>query len=348
MGGGPSTPSSTTQQSTTTQQPWGQAKPYLLGDEGKSLPGVFPEAASYYQQYGQLTPQQSSANQAYQDILINRYKNMAADPTAKRFLSGQFDPYGQTTARQSDPRRYWAAMGDVDPTAAMANQLSGDPTNNPYLAAMNQANINQALQGYGDAINQLQTSVLPQIGREAFASGGYGGSRQGVAEGLALQQMQRNARDLGQSAMDYGSRLYGQAFESAQGRQADMASLLSQMGVDVSQFNAGQLQNTDQFNRQLQMQQLAQSAQNAAQGTDIQNQKYAMMDNTYNQLQSLYGAPQAQQQNALNQYANIISPGAALGGSSSGSQTIPLYEQSGTQQLLGGATSIAGLLASLQ
>jgi hypothetical protein len=96
----------------------------------------------------------------------------------------------------------------------------------------------------------------------------------------------------------------------------------------------------------LDMQQQAARAGNALQGKDIYKDVYASQDNIFNQLQSIYGAPTAQWQNALNQFAGVISPGATFGGTSTQNSQVPIYSNS-TGQVLGGAASLAGLLSSM-
>ncbi|MGH8717244.1 MAG: hypothetical protein ACREUI_11140, partial [Burkholderiales bacterium] len=59
----------------------------------------------------------------------------------------------------------------------------------------------------------------------------------------------------------------------------------------------------------------------------------------------LLGLDEVQFQNALNQYASIVSPGAGFGGTSTTS--IPIFGGSGLSQALGGGASVAGLLGSL-
>jgi hypothetical protein len=451
MGGSSSPPPANTT-SSTTQNPWQGAKPYLEGgrgevhiDGGKQHTGIFPLAENYFNQYGKLSPQQIGTNASYANQLGARSGAIGQRGQAigQQFLGGQFDPRAgmtagrtaaaaqaqaaQAQAAQAQAAQAQAALGQSyqgnlqsgmqnlggnNPQQALGRLLSGLP-DNPYLGAMHQANINQSLRGYNDAISNLTQSVLPQLGGEAFASGGYGGSRQGIAEGMALSGMQRNARDLGIAAMDSGNQLYGGAYESAQGRMGDAASMLTGQAADMERFNAGQLQqgsqfnagqqqqtsqyntdalnamrqfnagnvqqanlsnrdalnamrqfnagnmqqanqfnagqwqNADQFNANLDMQQQAARAQNAKQGMDIFKDQYAMQDNIFNQLQSIYGAPRDQYQNALNQYANIVSPGAAMGGSSLSNSQIPIYGNS-TGQIFGGAASLAGLLGSLK
>ena len=141
-----------------------------------------------------------------------------------------------------------SAQGALDPTSSLSQILKGDPTTNPYIAQMNQASINQAMQGYNDALQKTTQNVLPQIKQDAFASGQYGGSRQGIAEGIIGQQLGINARDLGQRAMDTGAQLYGGAFENAQQRMAAAAGDLNAQAAQNEQFNASSLNNMGQFN----------------------------------------------------------------------------------------------------
>ena len=141
-----------------------------------------------------------------------------------------------------------ASMGAVDPTSAMSNVLRGDPTSNPYLNQMNQANVNTAMRGYNDAIQNVNQQVMPGINNDAFAAGQYGGSRQGIAQGLALQGMDRSARDLGISAMDSGNQLYGSAFQNAQNNQATAANQMTGYGLQNGQYNSGQSNDMSKFN----------------------------------------------------------------------------------------------------
>ena len=144
-----------------------------------------------------------------------------------------------------DPGQAFASLGPADPTTALARALSGS-VENPYLAALNQANVNQSMQGYNDALSAalrgLTTQALPAVRSGGMLAGQYGSSRQGIAEGLALSnfgtEAARNARDLAQSAMDSGNRLYGGAYESAQDRAASAATALASLGMDNARANA--------------------------------------------------------------------------------------------------------------
>lgn len=380
MGGssGGSTPDTTT--NTQIIKPWGEAAKYLKGNEKQGITGVFPAAQGFFDQYSTLNPQQQGLNSGYFNTLSGRQGGInQAMGAGQAMMGGAYDPrlgltQGRTAgAYTANPNTAntiggFRALGNLDPSQALQQQLSGK-IDNPYLQQLQQANINTSMRGYNDAVKQVQQNILPGIEDQAFASGGYGGSRQGVAEGLVGQQLAQNARDLGIHAMDTGAQLYGGAYENAQGRKAQAADMLSQMGYGGSQFNAdvlnrmgqfnasqrqqgnqfdaGQWQNADQYNRELDMQQQAARAQNRLQGMGALQQAYGMGDTTYNQQQALLNAPMAQYQNALNQYANILTPGAGMGSSSTGTSSVPTYDNS-TAQMIGGGLSLAGLLSSLR
>lgn len=84
-------------------------------------------------------------------------------------------------------------QGDLARSAARANQFytSGniwEPENNPALAGA----VNAATRPITEALTQ---SALPAIRNEAVTTGNFGGSRQGVAEGLATQGASRAIGD---------------------------------------------------------------------------------------------------------------------------------------------------------
>jgi hypothetical protein len=161
-------------------------------------------------------------------------------------------PYEQATGMTADTAlsdliNGRSSQGTLDPTNALSKILQGT-ADNPYLRSMNQANIDQAMQGYRDAIQEMNQQIMPSINNDAFASGQYGGSRQGIAQGLAMQQAERNARDLSIAAMNSGNNLYGNAYESAQQRMAAAAGELNQQGAQNQQFNASNQNALNQFN----------------------------------------------------------------------------------------------------
>ena len=188
--------------------------------------------------------------------------------------AAQSSPYADANAAQSSPTSLSSLtqgrsdQGTLDPTKALSNLLNGS-VDNPYLKAMNQTNIDQANQGYNAQIQKLMQTVMPSINNDAFASGQYGGSRQGIAQGLALQQQEINAANNQQNALDSGNTLYGNAYEAAQNRMATAAGDLNNQGAQNQQFNATNQNQNSQFNAGL-----TQQANLANASNNLQNNQF--------------------------------------------------------------------------
>lgn len=89
---------------------------------------------------------------------------------------------------------------------------------NPYVDA-------QAAGIQTQANNNLQQNVLPGINSGAVAAGGYGGSRQGIAQGLAIGQSQ-------QGVANAQANLYSNAYNT------DQANTTSRLGIGAN-YNLG-------------------------------------------------------------------------------------------------------------
>jgi hypothetical protein len=76
------------------------------------------------------------------------------------------------------------------------------------------------------ASTNLSRNLLPQIGRDAQAQGQYGGSRQQIAEGLAMS-------DANQQALQSAMGMYGQQYEGDRAAQ-----LASQQQADATRLGA--------------------------------------------------------------------------------------------------------------
>jgi hypothetical protein len=252
---------------------------YTAGAGSTGPMGLMEQASNFANQYKNLSPQEQQLLSDYQTTLGGRNvgienmqglgSNLQNDLTSGRYNTN-FSDVGNTDysnidaataeaataeaataeAALSNLMNARSAQGVLDPTSSLSQILKGDPTTNPYLAQMNQASINQAMQGYNDALQKTAQNVLPQIKQDAFASGQYGGSRQGIAEGIIGQQLGINARDLGQRAMDTGAQLYGGAFENAQQRMAAAAGDLNTQAAQNEQFNAENQQAVNLANMQ--------------------------------------------------------------------------------------------------
>lgn len=85
---------------------------------------------------------------------------------------------------------------------------------NPYISQ-------QASQLQTDATNNLQRRILPGINQGSIASGGFGGSRQGIAQGLAIGETNRGVADA-------QNNLYSNAYNTDQQIQQQQAALAAQ------------------------------------------------------------------------------------------------------------------------
>jgi hypothetical protein len=113
--------------------------------------------------------------------------------------------------------------------SALKSQLNApDLQNNPYLAAAIDAAIRPIRE-------QHTQTVLPSITSGAVASGGLGGSRQGIAEGLAGQSFLRQVADTSSS---FANQAFQKGLE-AQSRGLALAPSVSQLGLLPGQIISG-------------------------------------------------------------------------------------------------------------
>lgn len=265
-------------------------------------------ADSYSQQLqgrGDLIDQNYQANNYLANSIQNGDYNTNLSPVANSSLpiDSAYNPATASTslpyqaanvtnasAAQSSPTSLSSLtqgrsdQGTLDPTKALSNLLNGS-VDNPYLKEMNQTNIDQANQGYNAQIQKLMQTVMPSINNDAFASGQYGGSRQGIAQGLALQQQEINAANNQQNALDSGNTLYGQAYEAAQNRMATAAGDLNNQGAQNQQFNATNQNQNSQFNAGLSQQANLANAQ-AANSMAQLNANNSLQNNQFNASQT--------------------------------------------------------------
>lgn len=147
---------------------------------------------------------------------------------------------------------------------------------NPYLSQMGDVMTRQMTDNFN-------RKVMPQIGSQAMATGGYGGSRQGVIEANAMN-------DLNQQIGGALTNLYGQGYNTS------LSHDLGLQNLGLGYANLDRSINNDNLNWQLQganfglgvydrMQQGNQMGLNAA--TNIQNTPYNYWQNFSNQANSI-------------------------------------------------------------
>lgn len=125
-----------------------------------------------------------------------------------------------------------ARAGEAGAVAGMQGLLqAGDPSNNPYF----QNALSSALR---PVQQQFSEQIMPAIRRGAVGAGQAGGSRQGIAEGIAG----RGALDtMGDIATNMGNQAYGQGLQAMQAGAGIGQGLLG-MGLE----SAGQAANIGQ------------------------------------------------------------------------------------------------------
>jgi len=198
---------------------------------------------------------------------------------------------------------YAQAAGGLGLGALGQAVRGANPLNNPFFGGTLDALIRPATQ-------QLTQTVLPQIDSGAIDAGGFGGSRQGIAQGNAINSWQQNVLDTSQK---FGSEAYGQGLESL-GRAMAMAPGIQQM-ANVPASIMGQTGD----------------AQRAYEQQMIQDQI-----DRWN-----YG--QTQPMDMLNWYAGLV--GNPLGGTTTSTQDAG--RSGGWVNTLGNALAMGGLGASI-
>jgi len=229
-------------------------------------------------------------------------------------------PYGQTAAHGLQAPPAPVSTPGTTTNLGMGGAQPPQPaqyTPNPY--------IGQMAAGITSQMNDNWTrNQLPSIRSGAMAAGGFGGSRHGVVEANALNDMNRS---LGQNLTN----LYGSDYNNAMGRNLQQQSInnsydLGLRSSDLGFSNLDASINQNNFNNQLASANFGMGVYNTLNnqtqtgiqaGTNIQNtpldyQKY--FTNSANGVGSGYGTSTGTQTNQGNPWLG------ALGGAMMGSQ----------------------------
>lgn len=281
-----------------------------------------------------------------QQLLNNQY---AANNV---LLSSQFNAPTIQGAQAQAAQVQAPSQNAVNLRPAYENFIYGNPAENPYLTRALQSGIDQSGQAFrtqlGDITQNLQRNVLPGIRGGAIASGQFGSSRQGIAEGNALSDFTRQSTNAAQqlglaniaattgaqaNAFSQGQDRSLSALQGLSGQQYGVASQNAQLQQQTELANAAARQAADQTNVNALLQTRGQNSANLAQG--IQGtQNLLGQANTLANQNDQYAINRAQQ------VSGLLSPYLGLGGSSTSSQ--PLYTNP-TANALGGAGAALGL-----
>lgn len=268
------------------------------------------------------------------------------------------------------------SQNNIDLSGSYNSLINGAPGANPYLTGSIQKGINQSSNAFGNMVTDAKAAtqdVLGSIRGNSVLAGQFGGSRQGIAEGKAIDSMNTNlaraASQFGQNNTDaavaaqagaydadrnrqlaatqgLGAQQYGVAQQNAAyAQQAQMQNV--QNSFDASKTNANLAQQNQQFNAGLQQQaglanqqsQLATNGQNTSAGLAGAGLLSGLLGNASNQVNANdnWGLGRAQGVNSLLQ--------PYLGANSSSSSTQPVYNNQ-TGNALGGAM-LGGQIAGL-
>jgi hypothetical protein len=202
-------------------------------------------------------------------------------------------------------------------------------------------NPDERLHAMGRMTDNFQRSVMPAISSGARLSGQYGGSRQGIAEGLAVDGLTDSMGDL-------SANMYNNAFNTAQQNMYGTANNISGLALSNAQGNANRDLSAQQSNSNIALQNNAQAMQlaaqrlgNVTQGANLANMGMGMDTNAYQNALAAMQAPQGYNWGNMNNYANIISTGAGMGGTSSA--TSPMSPANPITGALGGGMAGAAI-----
>ncbi len=375
------------QKSSSTTEGYKPFVDYIRGRKGEGNEGMPQQIYDLYQNSGFTPGMQDATNSYLQNTnftqkspnitasnmpgfegfnasspMIQDYAKASSDMlgAAYKVADGAYDSdFGPVAGVDLNAER--AKMGQLDPTNSLSSLLSGK-VNNPYLDAQSQSMIDMMTRNTNE-------NVMPGIRSNAVVSGTYGGSRQGIAEGLAASR-------LNQDIAPALTNLYGTANENAQNRMASTANSLNDQAYNAGFGNAGlQMQNNQQL-----MQKNAGNLSNRMQALPITQSGFGMLsglndmavnnydlgirnadvgfknadlglrtneannNNFANYMQAIMG-PQAYDWQNMQNYANLMYGGAGIGGSGTNQQK----QSTGIgNTLLGLGTGAAGIYSGFK
>lgn len=305
------------------------------------------------------------------------YQAMQGNPAPTMNAASAAGGYASLPAYAVGEKVNAPSQNNIDLSGSYNSLINGAPGANPYLTGSIQKGINQSANAFGNMVTDAKAAtqdVLGSIRGNSVLAGQFGGSRQGIAEGKAIDSMNTNlaraASQFGQNNTDaavaaqagaydadrnrqlaatqgLGAQQYGVAQqEAAYAQQAQMQNV--QNSFDASKTNASMAQQNNQFNAGLQQQaglanqqaQLATNGQNTSAGLAGAGLLSGLLGNASNQVNANdnWGLGRAQGVNSL------LAP--YLGANQSTNNTQPLYNNSVTAGLGGGlmGAQLGGML----
>lgn len=224
----------------SSSDPWAPFSEYITGSKD-GIAGI-PETAYDTFQRGGSNPQMQAGNDFYTNFIANQatdprlndFSNMGFDLLngSKAVMNGYFDSNFNPVS-MVDMNAERKKLGEIDPTTAFKELLSGRP-DNQYLDQVASSLTNNLTRNTNE-------NVMPGLRSGAAISGQYGGSRQGIAEGLAASRLNQ---DIAQPV----SQMYAGALENAKNRMQGTSQYLNDNAYNTTFGNSNlALQNNAQL-----------------------------------------------------------------------------------------------------
>lgn len=311
----------------------------LTGQAAENYLGTF--SAMDFERQRDAAGKLMAGNMSAPQMQAAGYNAQGMTPAMMQAAQANVPGNGMYNASQAGAAQINApGQNDLGLMSAYSNMIYGDPAQNPYLTGAIQKGINQSTNAFNDYLDSSKTAVNDVLGNirgGAIANGGYGGSRQGIAEGRAVGDFSKGltqaATRFGQNNTDAAVGAQAGAFDAGQNRALNAMSGLGaqQYGVagqnagfnqqtglanagflnnagqfnagqgsNLAQFNAGLLQNANQYNATAQNNagQFNAGANNQAGQFNAGNQQSANTNNMQSQLST-------NQLNSQNQLAGM-------------------------------------------
>lgn len=236
------------------------------------------------------TASQAPAPTPYTQAQANAY--VAANPPAP--ANNGFTIGGSTSA---------PVAPTPAPAQAPAAQTQQTYTPNPYLGQMANSITNQVQQN-------LSRNIMPGISSGAMSTGGYGGSRQGVVEANALN-------DVNQGLSNSLANLYGNDWTNAQNRNLQQQSLDNSYNLGLGNLGL----NAQVANNNFYTAQRGQDLQGYGLGAQLIGQSN---QGFLNQGQGLYNIGNTTQQapwGTIGNYQSVFQPFSGLNSSTTTNQS---------------------------
>lgn len=339
ISGGGGSQQSGTQTVTQQQQLDPRISSMLFGQGGE---GAQPGLLSQYQAL--LSQPQGAGAKLYggaQDNYVGKfgaYDMERQRDAANNLIAGNSAPTMQA-AQVNAP-----GQNGLNVTGSYDSLINGPAGANPYLTGAIQKGINQSTNAFGNYLSDAKNAthdVLGGIRSNSVLAGQYGGSRQGIAEGKAIESMNtqlgRAASQFGQNNTDAAVAAQAGAYNSDRDRQLAATQGLSGQQYGVAGQNANLQQGANQANL------------GAATQTNGQNQAGLVAGSgQLGGLLSGAGAGAANQGNfdlnKASQVNGLLAPYLSANSGSTSSQ--PIYTNP-TGNALGGAAAGLGLYNQL-